>query len=172
MRRTCSRMKPSASPKPASGPVFGETCPILMICDCAFAGTALRTAGAAKAPRPVLTRVRREIVLLSVIVSSVTRSSSVLSARSFEMLQHFHSQGLLLRGAPLAEAFARLEAELSGLYQFFEIRRRPRPAVDVAQHEFMDGERQIGADHVGIFQRTERRQPAAERRLDDVVDGL
>src|SRR5512146_1193115 len=165
-------MKPSASPKPASGPVFGETWPILITADCACAGMARRTAGAANAPRPVLTRVRREIALLSVIVSSFERDLPVLGARFFQMLQYFQTKRLLLRRAPLAEALAGLEAELAGLHQLFQIRRRPRPAVDVAQHEFVDRQRQIGADHVGILQRTECREAPAERRLDDVIDGL
>src|SRR5581483_1775033 len=64
-------MKASASPKPASGPVFGLTWPILITADCAFAGSMRSTAGAASAPMPALTRVRREIVFPIVIVSSL-----------------------------------------------------------------------------------------------------
>ena len=52
-------MKPSASPKPASGPVLGLTWPILMTRLCALAGITRSTAGAATAPRPALTSVRR-----------------------------------------------------------------------------------------------------------------
>src|SRR5262249_3482006 len=60
MPRTCSRMKVSASPKPASGPVRGLTWPILIARDCALAGMTRSTAGAATAPRPTLTIVRRD----------------------------------------------------------------------------------------------------------------
>jgi hypothetical protein len=52
-------MKPSASPKPASGPVRGLTCPILMTRLWALAGIDRSTAGAAMAPIPALTSVRR-----------------------------------------------------------------------------------------------------------------
>jgi hypothetical protein len=45
-------MNASASPKPASGPVFGLTCPILMTRLWAFAGIARSTAGAAIAASP------------------------------------------------------------------------------------------------------------------------
>src|SRR5664279_5255718 len=142
MPRTCSRMKPSASPKPASGPVRGLTWPILMVAVCACAGSTRSTAGAARAPMPVLTKVRREIVMMSVIFISLRYVSRVLSARFFQMLDDFRTQRLLLRRAPFAEAFAGLEAELAGLHQFFQIRRGAGPAVDVLQHEIVDGERQ------------------------------
>src|SRR5665647_3501903 len=174
MPRTCSRMKPSASPKPASGPVFGLTWPILMVAVCACAGMAPNRAGAAIAPMPVLTIVRREIALMLVMIISLgwARRSSVLSARFFQVLQNFRTQCRLLFRAPLAEAFAGFEAELAVLHQFLEIRRWAGPAVDVGQHGIVDRQRQVGADHIGIFQRPEHREPAAERRLDHVVDGL
>src|SRR5215471_7336023 len=53
-------MKPSASPNPASGPVLGLTWPILIARLCAFAGMTRSTAGAASAPMPAFTTLRRE----------------------------------------------------------------------------------------------------------------
>src|SRR5690242_12012730 len=167
MSRTCARMKPSASPKPASGPVLGLTWPILITADCASAGSTRSTAGAATAPKPAFTNVRREIVLSVTVASRL-----VLLSGLFQMLQHFRAQRLLLFGRPLAKALARFEAELTVLDEFFEIGRCVRPRVDRRQHGLVDRERQIEANHVGIFQRTEHRKPPAERGLDHRVDRL
>src|SRR5258708_39806940 len=98
MPRTCSRMKVSASPKPASGPVRGLTLPILIARDCAFAGMVRSTDGAATAPRPALTSVRRESGRdeESFMITSLD-FSSVVFARLLQMLQHAGAQrGLLL----------------------------------------------------------------------------
>src|SRR5262249_31113430 len=105
MPRTCSRMKLSASPKPASGPVFGLTWPILMVRLCALAGITLSTAGAATAPMPA-TSARREIPEVLVMAFSLGRFSALRVARLLEMLQHFRAQlGLLLR-RPATETLA------------------------------------------------------------------
>src|SRR5262245_37191628 len=142
MPRTCSRMKLSASPKPASGPVFGLTWPILMVRLCALTGITLSTAGAAMAPRPVVTRARREILDCSVdffVIGVLRRMMRALGvARLLEMLQHFRSQlGLPLR-RPAAESFARLHAELAVLDELLEIGRRAGPLVDRRQYGFVN----------------------------------
>src|SRR5690242_9828328 len=133
MPRTCSRMKPSASPKPASGPVFGLTCPILMVRLWALAGITRNTAGAVMAPISV----RREMLesgcdvgtesfgmCVSLLVTTPGSASAIACARLFQMLQHFCPQRRLLLGRPLAKPFARLEAELLLRHQPFEIGRR------------------------------------------------
>src|SRR4051812_14363449 len=109
MSRTCARMKPSASPKPASGPVLGLTWPILMIADCASAGSTRSTAGAATAPKPAFTNVRREIVFSVTVASRFL----ILLAGLLQMLQHLCAQRLLLLGRPRAKALARFEAEFT-----------------------------------------------------------
>src|SRR5919198_1439164 len=152
MPRTCSRMKLSASPKPARGPVFGLTWPILIARLCAFTGITLSTAGAAMAPRPVVTRVRREILDFSVdfcVIGVLRRMMRALRvARLLEILQHLRSQLGLLLGRPAAETFARLHAELAILDELLEIGRRAGPLVDRRQHGFVDRQRKIGADQV------------------------
>ena len=116
---TCSRMKPSASPKPASGPVFGLTWPILMAFDCALAGTTRRMAGAASAPRLALTTCAaidggvRSAVSVSDRSWSISLSSSSCKTRSLpraarhawpsEMLHDRGAQRGLLLGAPCAK---------------------------------------------------------------------
>ena len=74
------------------------------------------------------------------------------------------AQRRLLLGGPLAKAFAGFEAELAVGHELFEIGRRPGPAVDRRQHGLVDRERQVGADQVGVLQRPEHREPAAEAR--------
>src|SRR5215470_8213775 len=92
---------------------------------CAPAGMARRTAGAATAPSPALTRARRDmspdfscldvrefrsnVVILSSLDPVV--ASGVAHPRRLEMLQHLGAQRGLIIGAPLAKPFARLEAE-------------------------------------------------------------
>src|SRR5258705_12915301 len=100
------------------------------------------TAGAAIAPRPEVTMRRREI-LRSVMASSCCAISIVLRACVFEVLQHFRAQRGLLRRAPLAKSFARLEAEPLVRDQFLKIRRRTGPRFDVGQHGLVDGEREV-----------------------------
>src|SRR5262249_54472936 len=53
-------MKVSASPKPASGPVLGLTCPILMTRLWAYSGVVRNTAGAPRTPMPAPISLRRE----------------------------------------------------------------------------------------------------------------
>src|ERR1700722_11708099 len=122
------------------------------------------TAGAATAPRPALTTVRRDgrdtnSVMLTSLDSIARR---VVLARLLEMLQDFCPQRRLLLRCPFAEAFAALEAQLAVRHELFQIGRGARPALDRRQHGLVDGEREVRADHVGIFQRTETRQPGAE----------
>src|ERR1700681_468400 len=149
MPRTCSRMKASASPKPASGPVFGLTWPILMARDCALAGMTRSTAGAATAPRavpsPALTKVRRDgRDVNSVMVTSLDLiGSGVVLTRLFEMLQNLGAQRRLLGGCPCAEPLAALESELAARHELFEIGRWPRPALDGGQHGLVDREREV-----------------------------
>src|SRR5262249_24189003 len=146
MPRTCSRMKPSASPKPASGPVFGLTCPILMTRLCELAGITRSTAGAAMAPRPARTSVRREMpefkscdAAFAICASTPDQAGhceclAIRRARLLEMLQHLRAQrGLRIR-APRAKALARFEAELAIRYQRFETGRGPAAVLDIGQH--------------------------------------
>jgi hypothetical protein len=72
----------------------------------------------------------------------------------------------------LRKALAALEAELTLGDQPFQIGRRTGPVIDIGQNGLVDGERQVGADQIGIFQGPQHRQPPAERRLDDLVDRL
>src|SRR5215475_12547895 len=176
MPRTCSRMKPSASPKPASGPVFGLTWPILMTRLWALAGITRSTAGAAMAPRPERTSIRREMPELKSCDASLGISASVVAfghcghsrtppghrdrsaigdASLLEMLQHLGPQrGLSLR-APGAKALARFEAELALGHQRFEIGRGAAAVLDIGQDRFVNGERQVGADEIGILERAQ-----------------
>src|SRR5215475_6634234 len=119
-------MKLSASPKPASGPVRGLTWPILMARLWAWTGMTRSTAGAATAPRPALTSVRRSTPpdcgcdgTLDMVTSLMWLlfPVRVVLARLLEMLQNFSAQrGLLLR-RPGAKALAALEAELAARHQ-------------------------------------------------------
>src|SRR6266498_2786286 len=189
MPRTCSRIKLSASPKPASGPVLGLTWPILMTRLWALAGMIRSTAGAATAPRPARTSVRREMperrscdasLRISVSLSrSVSRfldmpgeRSSIGGASLLEMVQHLGPQCGLRVGTPGAKAFARFEAEFTVVHQPLEVRGWMRSVVDIGQHRFVDGQRQIGADEIGVLERTQDREPPAEARLDDGIHGL
>src|SRR5712672_3601836 len=160
MPRTCSRMKVSASPKPASGPVRGLTWPILIARDWAWAGMPRNTAVAATAPRPALTRVRRESGRddESFMYTSLD-FSRVGFARLLQMLQHARAQRRLLLGGPFAETLAALEAELAAGHQLVEIGRGPGRAVDRGQHRLVDRKREIRADHVGVLQRAQHREP-------------
>src|ERR1700730_12552170 len=56
----CSRMKPSASPTPASGPVLGLTWPILITRLWAYAGVTPTTASTAMGPQPRVGGLRGE----------------------------------------------------------------------------------------------------------------
>src|ERR1700688_3756334 len=161
-------MKLSASPKPASGPVRGLTWPILMAFDCAWAGIARNTAGIASAPRPPATTVRR----LRTFLTSFMSSSSSAIARSLQMLHDFGPERGLLLGAPLAKTFARFEPQPAVGHKPLQIGRRARPPLDRWQDIVVNGEREIGSYHVGVFQRTEHCEPAAERSLDNGIDRL
>src|SRR6188472_2865634 len=112
-------MNGSASPKPASGPVFGLTWPILITLACALAELALSSAGAAMAAAPDLMSVRRLMRFKLVMAASLEFCSGV--SRLFQMLQNLAPQRRLLFGAPLAEAFAALEAKLTFGDQPFQI---------------------------------------------------
>ena len=93
-------------------------------------------------------------------------------ARLPEMLHHPRAQRGLLRGAPFAEPFARFEAEFTGRHKPFQIRRGPRRRLDIRQHGPVDSEREIGADEIGVFERTEDCEPAPEGGFDDGIDRL
>src|SRR5262245_23755308 len=80
-------------------------------------------------------------------------------------------RSLLLR-APFAEAFAGFEAELALSDEVLQIRRRSRAVVDIRQNGLVNGEREVGADEVGVLQRPEHRETASEGGLDYGVDGL
>src|SRR5215467_11005405 len=88
--------------------------------------------------------------------------SGVAGARPLEMLRQLCPQRRLLVRAPFAEAFTRLEPELAGGNQRFEIGRRPGPALDVGQHRVVNGERQIGTHEIGILQRPEHGEAPPE----------
>src|SRR5271156_5938208 len=119
-------MKPSASPKPASGPVFGLTWPTLMVFDWALAGIARSTAGATIVPSPPVTTVRRS---RPVFVSFMKSSVSAV-ARGLQMRHDLGAERGLLFGAPFAEPFARFEPELAVLHKRLQIGRGARPAFD------------------------------------------
>src|ERR1700683_3844035 len=70
------RMKPSASPKAAIGPVVGLTIPILIAALCALAGITRRIAGAATRAPAILTTSRRESAFLFSLFSIVDIASS------------------------------------------------------------------------------------------------
>src|SRR5262252_7236150 len=98
--------------------------------------------------------------------------SAIRRARLLEMLQHLRAQrGLRIR-APRAKALARFEAELALRYQRFEIGRGPAAVLDIGQHRLVNRQRQIGADKIGILERTQDREPPAEARLDHGVHDL
>src|SRR3981189_2574408 len=162
MPRTCSRMKVSASPKPASGAARGRPGPIFMARDCALAGMTRNTAGAATAPMPTLTSVRRESGRddESFMITSLD-FSRVAFARLFQMLHDLGPQRRLLLGRPFAKPFAALETELAGRHQLVEIGRGPGRAVDRRQHRLVDRTREVRAHQDGLLQRAENREPPA-----------
>src|SRR5262249_25817466 len=93
--------------------------------------------------------------------SSHCDRSAIGDASLLEMLQHLGPQrGLRLR-APGANALARFEAELAVGHQRFEIGRGTTPVLDIGQDRFVNGERQIGADEIGILERAQDREPPA-----------
>src|SRR5215813_5770096 len=98
--------------------------------------------------------------------------SGVAGARPLEILRHLCPQRRLFVRAPFAEAFTRLESELAGGNQRFEIGRRPGAALDVGQHRVVNGERQIGTNEISILERPEHGEAAPEARLDHGVHGL
>src|SRR6266852_8042332 len=160
----------------------------------AFAGITRSTAGAEIAPRPARspapTTTRREIperrrnfggdvsffgMRFSLKDQARGRSHSKPSgyvARFFEMLEHFRPQRRLLLGSPLAEAFARFEAELALGNERLEVGRRSGRALYIGQHRAVNGEREIRADEIGVLERTENGEPASEACFDHGVDGL
>src|SRR5215831_1777481 len=159
----------------------------------ALAGITRSTAGAAMAPRPARTSIRREMPESKSCDASLGIGASVVAfghcghsrtpsghcdrsaigdASLLEMLQHLGPQrGLRLR-APRAKALAGFEAELALGYQRFEIGRRTTPVLDIGQDRLVNGERQIGADEIGILERAQDGKPPPEARLDHRVHGL
>src|SRR5262245_34084918 len=153
----------------------------------ALAGITRSPTGAATAPRPARTSVRREMLELRSYDASLGISASFVAfghcgrsrtqaghrdrsaigdASLLEMLQHVRPQrGLRLR-APRAKALARFEAELAVGHQRFEIGRGPGPVLDIGQDRLVNGQRQIGADEIGVLERAQAGEPAAEARLD------
>src|SRR5260221_12576055 len=103
---------------------------------CALAAITRSTAGAAMAPRPARTSVRREMrelkscdAPLGIINLRCRDRSTIGDASLLEMLQQLRPQrGLRLR-APGAKAFVPFEAELAGDHQRFEARRRTASAL-------------------------------------------
>src|SRR5262245_66647917 len=118
----------------------------------ALAGITRSTAGAATAPRPARTSVRREMPESKSCDASLAIRASVVAfgrcghsrthaghrdrsaigdASLLEMSQHLGPQrGLRLR-APAAKALARFEAELAVRHQRFEIGRGASPVLDI-----------------------------------------
>src|SRR5262249_47630117 len=160
---------------------------------CALAGITRSTAGAAMAPRPARTSLRREMPELkscdvSLGISSLrcrVRSrhrgysrtqaghcSAIRRASLLEMLQHLRPQRRLRLRAPGTKTLARFEAELAVGHQCFEIGRGAAAVLDIGQHRFVNRQRQIGADEIGILERTQDGEPPAEARLDYGVHGL
>src|SRR5262245_15216372 len=86
------------------------------------------------------------------------------------MVHDLAAQRGLLLGSPFAEPLARLEAQLAVGHKPLEVRRWAGAAVDVWQHGFVDRKREVGADEVGVLERSKYCKPAAERGLDDGVD--
>ena len=74
-----SQSSGSRAAEVASELILSDKVDLLITADCACAGSTRNTAGAASAPMPVLTKVRREIVLMSVMVSSFARRSGDFS---------------------------------------------------------------------------------------------
>src|ERR1700754_911394 len=88
------------------------------------------------------------------------------------MPQHASPQLGLLRWRPGTKTLAGFHAELAVGDELFEIGRWAGPRLDCRQHGLLDRECEIGADEVGVLQRAEHGKAAAERGLDDGVDGL
>src|SRR2546423_6744737 len=184
MPLTCSRMKPSASPNPASGPVLGLTWPILITRLWACAGITRSTVGTAMAPNPVRMTLRREMgepsrrfadacsTGMEFLRRVRVRMLVIVQARLFQALEDFSPQLSLLLSAPLAEAFARLEAQLALIDELLEIGRWGGPLLNVRQHRTVNGEREIRADKICVFQGTQHAEAAPEARLDHGVDCL
>src|SRR5262249_41785061 len=85
--------------------------------------------------------------------------SAIRRASLLEMLQHLRPQHRLRLHAPRAKALARFEAELALRNQRFEIGRWATPVLDIGQDRFVNGQRQIGADEIGILERAQDGQP-------------
>src|SRR5882757_5353951 len=92
MARTCSRIKVSASPKPASGPVRGLTWPILITLAWALAELALNSAGAAIAAAPDLISTRRFKTFFMVASLSFLRPHPEEAAKQPSRRMGFDSQ--------------------------------------------------------------------------------
>src|SRR5215813_5684717 len=158
----------------------------------ALAGITRSTAGAAMAPKPARTSVRREMPELRSCDASLGISASVVAfglaivvtpgrkpaisairrASLLEMLQHLCAQRRLRLRVPGTKALARFEAELAVGHQCFEIGRGAAAVLDIRQDRFVNGQRQIGADEIGILERAQDGEPPAEARLDHRVHGL
>src|SRR5262245_38737746 len=93
-------------------------------------------------------------------------------ARLLEVRENLGAQCNLILMAPAAEPFAGLEAELAVSHELLKIRRRSRAALDIGQHRFVNRERQISTDKIGILQRPQRRKASPERGLDHGVNRL
>ena len=84
----------------------------------------------------------------------------------FQMPHHPGAQRRLLLRAPFLEAFAGFETEFSVRDQVLQIGRRARPVLDCRQHHVVNRQREVGADLIGVFDRAEHGEAAAERGLD------
>ena len=56
----------------------------------------------------------------------------------------------LFRG-PFPEPLTGLHAKFALRHEFLEIRRGALPVLEICEHRFVDVERQVGADQVGIL---------------------
>src|SRR5262245_30731645 len=93
-------------------------------------------------------------------------------ARLLEVCKNVGAQRNLVLWGPAAEPLACFEAALAVGPELLKIRCRPWAALDIGQYGLVDRKRQIGADEIGIFQRTQHRKPSSERSLDHSVDRL
>src|SRR5437763_11315225 len=143
--------------------------------DCALTGMTRRSAGAAIAAAPALTRVRRFMAVMgasTLIVRDLpfhpncaAHAKLIVQSRLLEVLHHLGAECGLLVGAPFAKTFAGFETELAVRYQPFEIGRWPGAALDIGQHGLVNRKRQVRAHEVGVLQRSAHRKAATEGGL-------
>ena len=84
-------------------------------------GVVIFCPGIAIAAAPVLTSVRRLILVLDVLLTVASRLSQA-SRAYLRYCSIFSRSAALFFDRPLAEALTALEAELTALHQFFQIR--------------------------------------------------